>query len=332
MSYDDSTTGTHRRDLRRLGNILAIVSFVLAGGLLLWLERWAWLDAMGPHIALVERVPVPAEVLSHRVDEVGTGPQGSVYPHVTYRYSVNGRDYESSVIRPPQFVNETGEGGTVRFDGPDRHQYVQALLDQYPIGQSVTAWIDSNHPSAAMLVQQRPSLLPFLWGLLPALFLPILWMFLAGVLKALMLRPRGRWLATGWSVLTLAGAAPVVWQFQKLSNAAELAVISRLFDVGIGLASVAFVASLLPQAFRSGISIGLILCFSVLGGLGTVSAAAVARGRGFFGWKADPSEVFVQFLEYSLVSGAILGLLIGIGAWRGALRVRSDEDDDRPIA
>lgn len=261
MSFDDSTIETRPRNYQRLGSILAIVSFVLAGGLLLWLERWAWRDAIDPHLALVHRVPVAAEVLSHRVEEVRTGPQGSVYPHVTYHYSVHGQEYESSVIRPPEFVNETGDDGAVRFDGPDRHQNAQALFDQYSTGQTVTAWVDPKNPSAAMLVQQRPSFLPFLWGLLPALFVPIFWVVIAGVLRALLLRPRGRWLATGWSVLTLANAFPVVRQFQELNSAAEPTLIGRLLDVGLGLASVAFVGSLLPRVFRSGMAIGLILCF-----------------------------------------------------------------------
>lgn len=116
MSFDDSTTETCPRDHWRLGNILAIVLFVLAGGLLLWLERWAWRDAIDPHLAMVDRVPVLAEVLSHRVEEVGTGPQGSVYPHVTYRYLVHGRDHESSVTQPcyHSITSEFGRGRTLQ--------------------------------------------------------------------------------------------------------------------------------------------------------------------------------------------------------------------------
>lgn len=322
-SEKKSASGSSTARLR-FGNALAIVSFVLAGGLLVWLELWAWRDSIEPHIALVRRLPIAAEILNHSIEESGVGEQGSAYPHATYRYVVDGRDYQSSVIWPPQFVDESGESYAPQFDGPNRRQLAQALLDQFPIGQTVTAWVDSKDPTAAMLVQQRPSFAPFLWGVLPAIFVPVLWLLIASALKSAVSRPRGRWLATGWSVLTLVCAIPIVRQYKTLVDF-QSNVASRLLDVGIGLAIVVFISSLLPRFLRSGLAIGLIVSFCCLGGVGTALAAFLTRNLGLIGWQANPPVVFVQCLEYALIGGVVLGLLLAIGIRCGFIWVQSDE-------
>lgn len=333
MRLDEPTEPTiqsRQRDYRGTGNVLAVLSFIVAGGVLLWLERWAWRDSIEPHIGLVKRIAVPAVVLSHRVEEQGAGPQGSVFPYVTYRYSVSGRDYESSIIRAREYVSEKGdeeEIGVARFDGPDRHQLARSLLNQFSVGRTVTAWVDPNDPSVAMLVQQLPSFLPFLWGLLPVLFIPLIWMMVVGVIRNVCQRPRGRWLAMGWSVLTLVSALPIVWQYRQLIGEGESTTLNRLLNVGLGIAVLSLVGSLLPRVVRSGLAIGSILSFSVFGGAGTALAAALTRFPGLFGLNANPARVFVWGIELALLGGIALGVLIAIGASRGVIWIRSDDDD-----
>lgn len=218
MPVDDPaelTIWPGRRDHHTTGNVLAMLSFLLAGAILLGLERWAWRDSIEPHLGLVKRTAVPAVVLSHQVEEQGTGPQGSTFPQVTYRYFVSGTAYESSTIRSGEYLNEDGEIGACRFDGPDRHQLVQSLFDQFSVGSTVTAWVDLHNPNAAMLVPQQPSFQPFLWALMPALFVPILWVMVVGVLRIFFQRPRGRWLAM-WRVCSEAG------NFLRLSTVTNL--------------------------------------------------------------------------------------------------------------
>lgn len=330
MPVDDPaelTIWSARPDHRTTGNVLAILSFVLAGGILLGLERWAWRDSIEPHLGLVKRTAVPAVVLSHQVEEQGTGPQGSTFPQVTYRYFVSGTAYESSTIRSGEYLNEDGEIGVCRFDGPDRHQLVQSLFDQFSVGSTVTAWVDLHNPNAAMLVPQQPSFQPFLWALMPALFVPILWVMVVGVLRIFFQRPRARWLAMGWSILTLASSIPMVWQYGQLMGENQAVALRRLLDVGLGIATLSLVGSLLPGAIRSGLAIGSIVSFSVFGGLGTALAAGLARWPGRVGGSADPARVFVGCMECALVGGIVLGLLIAIGASRGVIWIRTDDED-----
>lgn len=316
---------THRNH-RVLADCLSILLFLIAGLLLFLLENCAEHYAIGPHIALGHRVPVSAEVIGHDLFEEGTGDQGSVLPQVRYRYSFGDHPFESSIIRSPGFVNEHGEEGSLRFDGPNRFFYVQEVFVRYPVGQQVTAWVDPHDPRGAMLVRQELSFLPFLWGVLPTLFIPIIWVVFNGFLRMILAQHHGRWLAMGWSMLTFSGGYPVVSAYQQMGGDVEPGIVLRFLNLGLYLPAIIFVGSLLPRPFRSGLAVGLILCFGLLGGIGTATICFLGRFYPLVGVNTNPFPLLAGFLEYSLVCGIFLGLAIGIGSWLGVIWIRSDEE------
>lgn len=106
---------------------------------------------------------------------------------------------------------------------------------------------------------------------------------------------------------------------------AEPTLMMRAFNVWLGLAAVALLGSLLPSIFRAGLFGGLVLGFIFCVGIGTGSAAFIAKFGDVFGRQVDPHAVFVRSLEYALLGGAGLGLLPGIGALVGVVTDHSDE-------
>jgi hypothetical protein len=161
-------------------------------------------------------------------------------------------------------------------------------------------------------------------GLFAALVVPLFWAFFSGALHAVTGRPGGRWIALGWSVLTLASAAPLVWHYRQT---AEPTFVLRLFEVGIGLSATIGVASLMPRPFRNAMGAGLIPAFVVVPGLGGIAAAIVEEfpdalsriGLGPF----DGIAIFTRSLEYALPIGIGLGLLFGVAASRGWMTIVS---------
>jgi hypothetical protein len=100
----------------------------------------------------------------------------------------------------------------------------------------------------------------------------------------------------------------------------------------VGVVAAALWGSLLPRSFRSSLAGGLILSFTMLGGLGTLSAALAARFDSIFallGWETNPNELMVRFLEYALGCGVVLGLLLGIGTWCGVVTISTSKDSGR---
>jgi hypothetical protein len=275
-----------RQDLPKLrwivGSTLAFLLFFAAACTLYWLARWAWKSSIVPHTMLVRSVPVEAVIQRHDFDDSGTAANGRVYPRVYFKYELFGGSFEGNLIRHPQYVRinaEEGSIGEVFFDGPERMARANELLKQYPIGQKTTAWVNPEYPNDAMLVRQELDISPFLWGLAPACIIPALWVFFASVIKAILGRPRGRWLAFGWGLLTLAAASPVVWQYRQLADSVEAAVILRGFYVGLWLAGIALLGSMLPAYCRAGLAIGLILSFALIGGVGVAIAAFMGKSQ-----------------------------------------------------
>ncbi len=320
---------------RSIVNCLEILSFGLAAALLAVLVQWVWRDTIAPHVKLFRRDPVEAVVYGFRIDEVRAGSRDYSFPRVLYRYEIDGEPFESAVVRHPNWVpppsdfpGEAGgdetDAGEVRFYGPERQQRAQEFLKQYHVGQKLTAWVKPAEPGDAMLVRQEFFDWPFESGLIPGLFVPFAWMFFCGSLDTIIGRPPGRWIACGWAVLSLASFAPVCWQYRQLLGPPGWNQFTRLQDVGLGLAGTILVACLLPRPFRNGMSVGLLLSFTVLVLIGLVLAVFCGIFGPLFGLKLLPSSMVVPFLEFALIGGIILGLLLGLGAWRGVVSIRAD--------
>lgn len=85
-----------------------------------------------------------ATVISSGVDPASDG----YLVEVTYEYTVDGRTYESSNVYP-------GPGQTTKsqFEAED-------VVEQYPEGETVTAYYNPENPSEAFLIKTRNTLIP----------------------------------------------------------------------------------------------------------------------------------------------------------------------------
>jgi hypothetical protein len=78
-------------------------------------------------------VRTAARVIESRVNEKRRDNHISYYAHLRYRYTFNGRDYESGQI-----------GNTDGYYG--RRGSAQKLEDRYPAGAWLTAWVQTTFP------------------------------------------------------------------------------------------------------------------------------------------------------------------------------------------
>ncbi len=97
-------------------------------------------------------VRIAAKVLESRVDERRRNSHITYYAHLRYRYTFNGRDYESGQI----------EGSNVSYGGRGS---AQKVADRYPAGAGVIAFVDPANPENALL---EPG---YSWVTIAALFL-----------------------------------------------------------------------------------------------------------------------------------------------------------------
>jgi len=79
------------------------------------------------------------KVLTSRV-EIDGGEYTSTRAYVLYEYEVRGRVYQSSQIQP---------GDRFRMSYHDRNQY--DIVEQYPVGATVTVFFDPSNPGESVL-------------------------------------------------------------------------------------------------------------------------------------------------------------------------------------
>lgn len=315
---------------QKCANLVALLSFFVAAAALFVLERLVWCYSILPHTSLLSYVSIDGVVLAQRVDELRTGAHVWALPRAVYRYEVNGKSFENAVIRHPNDVssNASGEGGDfgeIRFEGANGRQQAEKFLEQYPIGRKVTVWVNPAKPAEATLIRnQNLRADPFLNGLVPGIFVPFCWLFLVVGLHNTFDSPAARWAALGWGVLTLASLAPVFWEYQRLLGADGPDHFSRLQNVGLGLAVITVIASLFPRPYCSAIACGLILGFTLFGLVGLFSAFATVR---ITGSRARADGALTWSMECALVSGTVLGLLLGLSARLGWVTIQPSKFD-----
>ncbi|HVK79378.1 MAG TPA: DUF3592 domain-containing protein [Verrucomicrobiae bacterium] len=98
--------------------------------------------------------PIEVEILHSEVTRsvssdtdtrIGRDNSTTTYaPEVRFRYVVNGRAYESEMMRPN--IIETTYGS---------HEDAAAELVDYPSGARVQAWVDDTHPENAFLILEK---------------------------------------------------------------------------------------------------------------------------------------------------------------------------------
>lgn len=125
--------------LRRALTAILIGLVLVGGGISMYVDQGQ---------AMEDAVTIDATVVDKRVDErTSAGSDGSssdsYYPVVTYKYMVGGKMYESSNYHPGR-----GEDGMSQGNA-------QSIVDEYEVGETVTAYYDPDDPSRAFLVKQR---------------------------------------------------------------------------------------------------------------------------------------------------------------------------------
>src|SRR5262245_29519383 len=72
---------------------------------------------------------------------------------------------------------------------------------------------------------------PYLIGGFVIAFIAIFWVLLAALLKTLMGRPNGRWVAMGWASLTLVGIYPLLGHYRHYSEPGEATLNARILNL-----------------------------------------------------------------------------------------------------
>jgi len=128
-----------------------LMVFVAVGGRLVFVE-WHRLNAARP---------MPATVLSTTVESIRGSKGGYTYrPVVTFRYEMNGHVYLGTHVTP---ISESRSG-----------QWAYNLVARYPVGSTVTAWVDPLDPGDAYLLHEW-SFLPLIFVAFPGLVLIFVW-------------------------------------------------------------------------------------------------------------------------------------------------------------
>ena len=103
-------------------------------------------------------------VISSEVAEAGFSYTEGWYPHVSYCYSVNGKDYVSGDVE----VIGVANGSTA--------DYARQVVERYPVGEQVEVYYAPDNPSVALLESGIPN---------NGVFTPLL--FFAGVAGGVLL-------------------------------------------------------------------------------------------------------------------------------------------------
>jgi len=126
---------------------------------LLFLAVGGWL-AHGQHTKLTSYEPVEAVVLSREITSSTDSDGGTTYkPIIRYRYTVDGRAYESDQVMPIALSTSS-------------RSWAQSYLDRYPVQEKTTAYVDPGDLAEAFLVREA-SFFPYVFMLFPMLFVVI---------------------------------------------------------------------------------------------------------------------------------------------------------------
>jgi hypothetical protein len=97
---------------------------------------------------LDDRVEVTAEVVDTGVEEVPASRGNTAFvPNVTFQYRFNGTEYTSNRLYPGRAQPTYGNRSSA-----------EAQLSAYPVGETVTAYVDPDSPARAFLIDSRSGL------------------------------------------------------------------------------------------------------------------------------------------------------------------------------
>ena len=137
--------------MSKIGLVVLGLIFLLVG---------AGLYVYGPDQAAAEQeridnsVEIDAEIIHSDVRTVRSGGSSSQ----TDSRSRDDTDYQPEIEFSYEFEGETYYSDRMYpSSGPDRenrHRHAREVVDQYPEGQVVTAYVDPNHPDKAFLTRE----------------------------------------------------------------------------------------------------------------------------------------------------------------------------------
>lgn len=116
---------------------------LLVGVGLLWL---GYSDYATQEDRLENAIEVEAEILETEVDRrsSGSSSSSSYYPQVEFAYTYEGTTYTSSNIH-----------ATDAESGHSSRSSAESVLEAYPEGETVTAYVDPDEPGEAFLERER---------------------------------------------------------------------------------------------------------------------------------------------------------------------------------
>lgn len=122
---------------------LVCMGFFATGGYLLWSQQQA--VAGSEEISgTVESASVEEETTQRDVDDDGMPEEDTnYYAQVTYDYTYQGQQYESSNVFPG-----AGDPSISRSEANE-------IVDEHSSGTETTVYVDTDNPSNAYLVQER---------------------------------------------------------------------------------------------------------------------------------------------------------------------------------
>ena len=142
MGSDDDADGSGGRLIQPPKPGKAMSIFVLLVGLgIIGVGAYTY---VAESAALENSVEVPAEIVDTGVEEIPARGTDGYAPIVTFQYRFRGSDYTSNRLYP----------GDARPQYDDRAT-AASRLSAYPVGETVTAYVDPDAPGAAFLEETR---------------------------------------------------------------------------------------------------------------------------------------------------------------------------------
>lgn len=146
------SSANNRISLLIIGIVFTLMPaiFLAVGGGMAWSQHRRIATGQ-PVEALVERAEVLAQSGS------GRNRRTNYVPSITYRYSVQGREYVSSNTLPLSFSSSN-------------QSWASAIVARYAPGTKATAYYDPANPAEAFLIREY-SFFPYIFTVFPGLFL-----------------------------------------------------------------------------------------------------------------------------------------------------------------
>lgn len=136
-------------------NLRKALVLVLIGAGVIW---FGYSDYTTQEERVENAIEVDAEILDTDVDRRSGSSSTTYYPSVEFEYTYEGTTYTSSNVH----ATESRSGHSSRSSA-------ESVTDDYPEGDTVTAYLDPNEPGAAFLDVDHSNG-PYLWMGLGAVF------------------------------------------------------------------------------------------------------------------------------------------------------------------